>query len=59
MEKWPELLRVKELCKFLGRSKSTVYQIRQTEGFPKPRYPTGKTAMYVTEEVREWVKGLK
>lgn len=59
MDAWPEMLQVRELQKFLGMGYTCLYVIRQREDFPKPVRPTGKRPMYVTEEVREWMKNLK
>ena len=59
MDIWPEMLKVKDLQRFLGVSYSTLYRFRMSPDFPKPRRPTGKRAMYITDEVREWMKGLR
>jgi predicted DNA-binding transcriptional regulator AlpA len=59
MDIWPEMLSVKELTKFLGVSTTKLYLLRLQEDFPPPRRPNGKRPMYVTQEVREWMKNLK
>ena len=59
IERWPEMLRVKDLAKFLGTSQATLYTMRMREDFPKARRPMGKVPMYVTEEIRIWMKELK
>lgn len=59
MEAWPEMLKVSELQKFLGIGYTYLTQMRQREDFPKPVRPTGKRPMFITEEVREWVRNLK
>lgn len=59
MDVWPEMLQVKDLQRFLGMSYTTLYRARLSEDFPKPRRPTGKRPMYITMEIRDWMKGLK
>lgn len=59
MEIWPEMLSVKQLTKFLCVSTTKLYMIRLQDDFPAPRRPNGKRPMYVTEEVRKWMKNLK
>lgn len=59
MDAWPEMLKVSELKKFIGVGSTYLMELRQRDDFPAPRRPTGKRPMYVTQEVREWMKNLK
>lgn len=48
----------KDARKLFNMSDTKFRQLRKAKGFPKPRYPTGKRAMFVRKELEEWVNKL-
>jgi predicted DNA-binding transcriptional regulator AlpA len=52
------LMYPKDARKLFNMSDTKFRQLRKAKGFPKPRYPTGKRAMFVRKELEEWVNKL-
>ena len=54
----PMLLFPKDAMKLIGLKTTAFHEIRKRPDFPKPKYPTGRCAMYLTSEIEEWIKNL-
>lgn len=53
----PRWLRVDDLKKKLGMSKSTIYRMIERESFPKPyKTPGGGMSIWLESEVEEWMR---
>ena len=48
-------IRVSELEKILGLSKSTIYRLEKSGDLPRKRYVTEKTVAWVESEIDEWI----
>lgn len=57
MKEEPLLLYPNQAQKFLGIGSTKFYELVKLETFPKPRFPS-KRAMYLREELENWVKNL-
>lgn len=55
-----DLINLQEVMEILGVSKSVLYRLRQTEGFPKGKYAYNKQKMYAPrvvfdhKEIEQW-----
>lgn len=57
MKEKPLLLYPSQAKKFLGVGATKFYELVKLPSFPKARFPN-KRAMYVREELEDWVKNL-
>ena len=51
-----EYLRISDLIKFLGVSRTTCWRIRNSEHFPQAIYITSRVPLYRRWEVEQWME---
>jgi len=51
----PELWRLPKVCKFVGLSKSTIYQMIQDEKFPAPLKIGARAVAWRSDMISKWV----
>jgi prophage regulatory protein len=51
-----ELWRLSKVCKFVGLSKSTIYQMIKREQFPVPVKTGARAVAWHSEQIKIWIK---
>ena len=54
-----ELLKVDEVAKRIGLSRETIYRMVRDGVFPRPCYPTPKSSRWRSDEIAEFLNGLR
>ncbi len=49
-------MRIKDVCALTALSPSYVYELQAKEHFPRSRKISGKVAVWLESEVREWMR---
>lgn len=52
----PELLRLRPLMVRMGLSRSTIYRLIATKGFPKPIQLGAASVAWVSDEIDAWIR---
>lgn len=55
MEGYGMVLRLKDLVKLLGVSRSSIYAWIKENRFPKPRKIGKRVSVWLEEDIREWL----
>ena len=53
-----ELLRIKDVCRMTGLSRTKVYELLADNTFPKPLYPTPRAPRWRSDEIADWIERL-
>ena len=56
MNKLPQYLRAKDVCKLFSISISTLYRYAKDPAFPKPLKPSIKTTLWNVKELEDYFK---